>query len=63
MPSIKILKVLKLKVYEREITNYSFIDIVSSRGTGISSPDICTLHLSPLYHLEEVIEEVSRNRY
>jgi hypothetical protein len=31
---------------------------VSSRGTGISDPDLCTLHLSPLYHLEEVIEEV-----
>jgi len=35
----------------------------SSWYMGISSPDVCTLHLSPLYHLEEVIEEVSRNRY
>jgi len=36
---------------------------VSSRVMDISSPDLCTLHLRPLYDLEVVIEEVSRNRY
>jgi len=36
--------------------------IISSRGILITSPDLCTLHLCLLYHLEEVIEEVSRNR-